>query len=66
MITIESKDIVITRVTENDFIFMMGDIDLNDSHKLTCYVGETITIPILGMLIQRNKDKTLMCKLTEG
>ena len=64
MITIEEKDIVITRISDDNFTIEIGDIEMGIDYNLSCYVGEKITIPIPGILVSRNSNKALLCKLS--
>lgn len=64
MITIESKDLVITRVDNDTFKVSFGDVEMPDPDTFELKYGETITIPISSVLIDRTEDKALLCNIT--
>ena len=63
MITIEQKDIVLTRIDDDTWKLRFGDIEMGED-TFHIRVGETITIPIPSVLVQRKSDKALLCTIT--
>lgn len=66
MVTVESKDIIITRVSDRSFNITVGDIIMDGkSDGILCGVGDTITIPIPSMLVLRKSTEAYMAKIDE-